>query len=125
MHKKVRGDFCRASRTGGGGGGESPAPSLPGCCASPGCCPRRSIAARADLGLAPLGFVTGGVGLYPVRPLVDLTSLLGGVLRAGRPLDCGLWNRDPNGQTHAMHRVQVGPRTHNPSARPKCHNSTL
>jgi hypothetical protein len=96
MHKKVRGDFCRASRTGGGGGGESPAPSLPGCCASPGCCPRRSIAARADLGLAPLGFVTGGVGLYPVRPLVDLTSLLGGVLRAGRPLDCGFRNRDPN-----------------------------
>ena len=51
MYKKVRGALCsrrRAGLTGCGGGGESPPPSLPGCCASPGCCARRSIAARAD-----------------------------------------------------------------------------
>ena len=33
--------------TGGGGAGGPPAPSLPGSSASSGCCPRRSIAARA------------------------------------------------------------------------------
>ena len=50
-YKKIQGAFRgrrRAGLTGGGGGGASPAPSLPGCWASPGSCARRSIAARAD-----------------------------------------------------------------------------
>ena len=50
MYKKVRGALCSRRRAGltGCGGGESLPPSLSGCCASPGCCARRSIAARAN-----------------------------------------------------------------------------
>jgi hypothetical protein len=50
MYKKVRGALCSRRRAGltGCGGGESPPPYLPGCCASPGCYARRSIAAHAD-----------------------------------------------------------------------------
>ena len=82
MYKKVRGALCsrrRAGLTGCGGGGESPPPSLPGCCASPGCCARQRALTRAPLGELPtLGFawlLRVAVQLYSIAALPSVLDL--------------------------------------------------